>query len=109
MNTAYPKISINSKKDAIYEWHRWFAWYPVTTNGKWAFFNWIFRRRMQSCGGYGEDWWYYRTLSLQELSDLGFILYSQDSGPFWSDCSGVDDLKYYYEDSFYDPITKREV
>lgn len=25
-------IIIPRRKVSIYEWHRWFAWYPVTTN-----------------------------------------------------------------------------
>lgn len=46
-----------------YEWHQWFAWYPVRMPGIYGRLVWLqmVRRKMQRFGPMGE-WWVYEDL-----------------------------------------------
>lgn len=41
-------------------WHRWYAWYPVSLGSKWAWLEWVERRRTVQIDAYGNyyEWEY---------------------------------------------------
>jgi hypothetical protein len=45
-----------------YDWHRWFAWYPVEVNGKRTFLRWV-KRRLRGAlapnGDLADGYWEY--------------------------------------------------
>ena len=64
------------KQREKYQWHRWFAWFPVELggdgSGRWVWLETVARKCYT--GGHGpEDVWFeYNTLSVAQLSEDAF-------------------------------------
>jgi hypothetical protein len=53
-------MKFNTRSTDLFEWHRWFAWYPVQLireynvgeiHTRWAWFEWVEKRWRGSWGG----------------------------------------------------------
>jgi len=52
----------NIEQPNLYEWHKWFAWYPVAIGLKKVWLEWVLRKKWSNPLNYADNGYNYKNL-----------------------------------------------